>query len=87
MKVESNPIKFEKSVRAEGHVTLEGNLVVDGDAVIGNATADKVGFYGVSPVDQPATVADATGGSTTDAEARAAINAVIDRLQELGLIA
>tara|TARA_R100000152_G_C6664979_1_gene102866 strand:+ start:325 stop:588 length:264 start_codon:yes stop_codon:yes gene_type:complete len=87
MKVESSPIKFEKSVRAKEHVSVEGTLVVDGDAVIGNATSDKIGFFGATPVDQPATVADATGGSTTDAEARAAINAVIDRLQELGLIA
>jgi hypothetical protein len=34
-----------------------------------------------------ATVTDPTGGLTVDAEARTAINAIIDRLQELGLIA
>jgi hypothetical protein len=32
-------------------------------------------------------VADPSGGSTVDTEARAAIAAVIDRLQELGLMA
>lgn len=54
---------------------------------IGTATSELIGFYGVTPVDQPATVTDPTGGGTQDAEARTAINAIIDRLQELGLIA
>ena len=54
---------------------------------IGGASTDELGFFGATPVDQPATVADPSGGSTVDTEARAAIAAVIDRLQELGLIA
>ena len=54
---------------------------------IGSAITSLLGFYGVTPVDQPATVADPTGGGTIDAEARTAIQAIIDRLQELGLIA
>lgn len=54
---------------------------------IGSATSSLLGFYGVTPVDQPATVADPAGGGTVDTEARTAINAIIDRLQELGLIA
>lgn len=54
---------------------------------IGSAITSLIGFYGVTPVDQPATVADPTGGSTIDAEARTAIGLIIDRLQELGLIA
>jgi len=54
---------------------------------IGSATTSLLSFYGVTPVDQPATVTDPTGGGTQDAEARTAINAIIDRLQELGLIA
>lgn len=78
---------FKGTVRAEENVALEKNLSVKGDTILGDSTSDKIGFFGVTPVDQPATVADATGGSTTDAEARTAINAVIDRLQELGLIA
>ena len=52
-----------------------------------SAATDELGFFGATPVDQPATVADPSGGSTVDTEARAAISAVIDRLQELGLIA
>lgn len=54
---------------------------------IGGASTDELGFFGATPVDQPAAVADPSGGSTVDTEARAAIGAVIDRLQELGLIA
>jgi len=54
---------------------------------IGTETSQKLAFFGVTPVDQPATVSDPSGGGTQDAEARTAIIAVIDRLQELGLIA
>jgi hypothetical protein len=54
---------------------------------IGSASTSLIGFYGATPVDRPDTVADPTGGGTVDAEARTAINALIDRLQELGLIA
>lgn len=54
---------------------------------IGGASTSLLGFYGSTPVDQPATVADPSGGSTVDTQARAAVSAVIDRLQELGLIA
>lgn len=54
---------------------------------IGTATTEKLGFYGETPVDQPATVADPSGGATVDSQARTAIASVIDRLQELGLIA
>jgi hypothetical protein len=54
---------------------------------IGSATSSLLGFYGVTPVDQPATVTDPAGGGTVDTEARTAVNAIIDRLQELGLIA
>lgn len=56
---------------------------------IGTATDQLLGFYGVTPVNQPATVSDPAGGGTAgvDTPARNAVIAVIDRLQELGLIA
>jgi hypothetical protein len=54
---------------------------------IGTATSQLLGFYNATPVNQPDTVADPAGGATVDAEARTAINSIIDRLQELGLIA
>jgi hypothetical protein len=50
---------------------------------LGQSATELVGFYGATPVDQPATVADATDAAT----AITTVNAVIDRLQELGLIA
>lgn len=54
---------------------------------IGGAPTSLLGFYGATPVDRPDTIADPTGGGTIDAEARTAINTIIDRLQELGLLA
>lgn len=36
---------------------------------------------------QAAVIADPTGGTTTDAEARTAINAIIDALQAFGIVA
>lgn len=71
---------LEIGAEAAGTGTLRGFK-------IGTATTSLLGFYGVTPVDQPATVADPAGGGTIDTEARTAINAIIDRLQELGLIA
>jgi hypothetical protein len=54
---------------------------------IGGASTSLLGFYGATPVDRPDTITDPTGGGTIDAEARTAISTIIDRLQELGLIA
>lgn len=59
----------------------------DEGAVLGQSTTDKIAFYGATPVAQQATITDPTGGATVDAESRTAINALIDRLQALGLIA
>jgi hypothetical protein len=65
------------------------NIILDTSTgtKIGTATSQLLGFYNATPVNQPDTVADPSGGGTQDAEARTAINAIIDRLQELGLIA
>lgn len=53
---------------------------------IGTSDAEKIGFYGVTPVNKPETIADPTGGAVEDAQARGAIAEIIDRLQELGLL-
>ena len=82
---------------------LDGVTVQCGDDTgvkFGDSSSQKLGFYGVTPVDQPATVSDAatqdiTGSDTVDktkteadlTSCKNAINAIIDRLQELGLIA
>ena len=78
-----------------GTLRLIGSLLVQGNIIaptttgtqIGTATDQLLGFYGATPVNQPETIADPSGGATVDSEARTAINALIDRLQELGLIA
>lgn len=55
--------------------------------MLGTGTTQKLGHYGATPVVQGASVADATGGAIIDAEARAAINALISRIEATGLIA
>lgn len=87
-----------------GDITMTGgeNIILGTSTgtMIGTATNQLLGFYGKTPVDQPATVSDAatqvlTGTDTVDitkltndlTSCKNAINAIIDRLQELGLIA
>lgn len=50
--------------------------------ILGQSATDLVGFYGATPVDKPALVADATDAAT----AITSCNAVIARLTELGLL-
>ena len=65
--------------------------------IIATASDQKIGFYGTTPVDQPATVADPSISTVSGSGADATINtnftnldnaveSIIDRLQELGLI-
>ncbi len=54
---------------------------------IGTATSQKIGLWNATPVVQPAAVADATGGSVIDVEARAALNALLARCRAFGSIA
>jgi hypothetical protein len=58
---------------------------------IGTNTDQKLGFFGTTPVDKPETVADPTnpGANYNQTVAQSAVDAIdyiIDRLQELGLI-
>lgn len=46
-----------------------------------------VGLFGAAPATQHAAIADPSGGATVDAEARTAINAILDALQTTGIIA
>lgn len=55
----------------------------DDGIVLGRSSTDLVGFYGATPVDRPALVVDATDAAT----AITRINAIIDLLQEVGLMA
>lgn len=54
---------------------------------IGTATSQKIGFYNATPVVQQTNVTNPTGGATVDAEARTAIDAILSRLETLGLFA
>lgn len=58
-----------------------GEWVVGGELNI--ATGGTITANGT----QASVIADPTGGSTTDAEARTAINAIIDALQGVGIVA
>jgi|CXWL01.1.fsa_nt_gi hypothetical protein len=77
--------RFEKHLQL-----LDGRNVQTGRTTgtkIATASDQLLGFYGATPVDRPATISDPSGGATIDSQARTAINTIIDRLQELGLIA
>ncbi len=66
---------------------------------IATNTDQKLAFYGTTPVDKPETISDVSSGSVSGADTvslstiqtqfsnyATAINTLIDRLQELGLI-
>jgi hypothetical protein len=65
--------------------------------VLGQTSAALVGFWGKTPVDQPATIADATNTTTTTStttalttdldSVRTKLNAVIAALEEIGILA
>jgi hypothetical protein len=50
---------------------------------IGTATNELIGFWGATPVDQPAAVADATDATSVIAR----LNDLLARLREIGIIA
>ena len=52
--------------------------------ILGQSASDKIGFYGVTPVVQQATI---TSGADTTTEFTAAIDAIIAALKAYGLIA
>lgn len=66
------------------------SLKIGGTAVTATAAElnklDNAGAV-VASGTQAALIADATGGTTTDAEARAAIASIIDALQAFGIVA
>ena len=59
-------------------------LDIDGDL---NHDGDNVGLYGTAPTGQAANIANPAGGVTVDAEARAAIDAIIAALEGIGISA
>jgi len=74
-----------------------GNITLTGGAPTGSGTrgaiyiasnaADLLSFFNVTPVVQPAHIADPSGGAIIDAEARTAINSILAWQATLGLTA
>lgn len=64
-----------------------GNIIfgTTGGSMIGTAAAQKLSFWGVTPIIQPIHVANPSGGATVDAEARTAINSILAQLASMGL--
>lgn len=78
------------SMTAGDDVTVGDDLTVSDDATVagdltvtGNLTAGGTIDLG----DPVALIADPTGGGTQDAEARTAINAILDALDAVGIMA
>ena len=71
---------FYKTAAGELQILVDGEekLAVDGTGV---------SFFGSAPVAQAAHIGNPTGGETTDAEARAAINSILVVLENLGFTA
>ena len=61
------------------HELHDGN---DDGMSLGADSTQKIGFYGATPVDRPDSVADATDAATAITQC----NAIIARLEELGLL-
>lgn len=86
--------KYEGTVawRLESATTMYLNdcnlkLGVSTGTKIGTTTAQKLGFWGATPVVQQAAISDASGGAVVDDQARAAINSALAVLRTLGIIA
>jgi hypothetical protein len=81
----------EKFVFSKPIQIMDGRNIVMGKTTgtkFGTETGQKIGFYNKTPVVQGSTISDPSGQATDlDAEARTAINALIDRLQDIGIIA
>jgi hypothetical protein len=86
-KVQASELDIDGDITVGGHLTMSDakNIVVNTSTgtKIGTATGQKIGFFNATPVNQPDAVTDGSDAATT----QAAVNAVIDRLQELGLLA
>ena len=57
------------------------------EITVGADAAAKIGFHGAMPTDQAAHIPDPSGGTTVDAEARAAVGAILVVLAGKGLLA
>ena len=85
----SNFLKIDRYIFNKAIQILDGRNIITGrtnGTKIGTASDQLVSFFGQTPVDQPETIADPSGGATVDQPARDGVIALIARLKELGLI-
>ena len=82
---------LDSTLLCSGHVTIADakNIICNTSTgtKIGTATGQKIAFHNATPVVQAAHIANPTGGSTTDSEARTAINAILVVLENKGFTA
>lgn len=74
----------KSTLQVDGTTIQTGNLVM-GSVLDHNGT--QIGFFNEATAAQQALIADPSGGTTTDAEARAAIVSILDLLAAYGLMA
>lgn len=73
---------------AEAYYNAGGASFTASEIWRGRAGASPlIGFLGATPVARQTHIADPSGGGTQDAEARTAINAILDVLEAFGLVA
>jgi len=69
-----------------GQFRVNGSLWVTTDTRLGLDGASTLGFYGSVGAGQAVAIPDAAGGATIDAEARTALNAVLQALRDTNYI-
>ena len=95
-------VLVQETFHPTGTVTMQGNATVLGNTRLGNATTDSIAFYGGNLVQRQGTITDLsyenitgdsnnvniTGGINTRFDnVKTAVNAIINRLEALNLIA
>jgi hypothetical protein len=79
------------TIGAAGGLTLtDANDIAVGTTTgtkIGTGTTQKLGLWNATPVVQPTGIADVSGGAIIDAEMRTAFNALLAKLEAVGLLA
>lgn len=78
-------VTAQSTVAVTGALSTQSNLTVTGNTDLGNADTDTIGFYGVTKTARQNHIADPSGGATIDAEARTAINAILVRIETIGI--
>ena len=71
------------------NVEFENDINIDFGSRTGTmigSSSSKLALFGTTPVNQPETISDPSGGATVDQPARDGVESIIARLKELGLI-